>query len=29
MIIKSIAMSSRSIIAGKDNPTRVKVDELR
>ncbi len=29
MIIKSIALSSRSIIAGKDSPTRVKVDELR
>lgn len=29
MIIKSIALSSRSIIAGKDSPSRVKVDELR
>ena len=28
-IIKSIALSSRSIVAGKDTPTRVKVDELR
>jgi hypothetical protein len=29
MIIKSIAMSARSIVNGKDSPTRVKVDELR
>ena len=29
MIIKSIALSSRSVVAGKDTPTRVKVDELR
>ena len=29
MIIKSIALASRSIIAGKDSPSRVKVDELR
>ncbi len=28
-IIKAIALSSRSIILGKDTPTRVKVDELR
>lgn len=29
MIIKSIALSARSIVNGKDSPTRVKVDELR
>jgi len=29
MIIKSIALSSKTIIAGTDTPTRVKVDELR
>ncbi|TAL51411.1 MAG: M20/M25/M40 family metallo-hydrolase, partial [Chitinophagaceae bacterium] len=29
MIIKSIALSSRSIVAGKDSPARVKVEELR
>lgn len=29
MIIKSIALSARSIIAGKDTPTRVKVEDLR
>ena len=29
MIIKSIALSAKSIINGKDSPTRVKVDELR
>jgi hypothetical protein len=29
MVIKSIALSARSIISGKDTPTRVKVDELR
>ena len=29
MIIKSIALASRSIVAGKDTPTRVKVDELK
>lgn len=29
MIIKSIALSSRTIIAGKDSPTRVNVNELR
>jgi Zn-dependent M28 family amino/carboxypeptidase len=28
-VIKSIALSSRSIIAGRDTPTRVKVEELR
>lgn len=28
-VIKSIALSSRSIIAGKDAPSRVKVEELR
>lgn len=29
MIIKSIALSSRSIVAGKETPTRVNVSELR
>ena len=29
MIIRSIALSAQSIIAGKDTPTRVKVEELR
>jgi len=29
MIIKSIALSSKSIIAGKETPTRVKVEELK
>ena len=29
MIIKSIALSARSIVAGRDTPKRVKVDELR
>jgi Zn-dependent M28 family amino/carboxypeptidase len=29
MIIKSIALASRSIVAGKDTPTRVKVEDLR
>ena len=29
MIIKSIALSSKTIISGKDTPTRVKVEELR
>jgi Zn-dependent M28 family amino/carboxypeptidase len=29
MIIKSIALSARSIIAGKDTPGRVKVEDLR
>ena len=29
MIIKSIALSAKSIINGKDSPTRVKVEELR
>jgi hypothetical protein len=29
MIIKSIAMSARSIVSGKDSPTRVKVEDLR
>ena len=29
MIIKAIAMSSKSIVAGKETPSRVKVDELR
>src|SRR5687767_6428549 len=28
-IIKSIALASRSIVAGKETPTRVKVEELR
>lgn len=28
-IITSIALSARSIVSGKDSPTRVKVDELR
>jgi hypothetical protein len=28
-IIKSIAVSSKTIVAGKDTPTRVKVEELR
>lgn len=28
-IIKAIALSSRTIISGKDTPTRVKVEELR
>ncbi len=28
-VIKSIAISSKSIIAGKDTPTRVKVEELK
>jgi hypothetical protein len=28
-IIKAIALSSKSIIAGKETPTRVKVEELR
>jgi len=28
-VIKAIALSSRSIIAGKETPARVKVDELR
>ena len=28
MIIKSVALSSRTIIAGKETPARVKVDEL-
>ncbi|NJO25583.1 MAG: M20/M25/M40 family metallo-hydrolase [Bacteroidia bacterium] len=28
-IIKAIAVSSRSIVAGKDTPSRVKVEELR
>ncbi len=28
-IIKAIAESSKSIIAGKDSPARVKVEELR
>jgi hypothetical protein len=28
-IIKAIALSSKSIVAGKDTPTRVKVEELR
>ena len=28
-IIKSIALSSRSIVAGKDTPSRVKVEDLR
>ena len=29
MVIKSIALSAKSIIAGKDTPSRVKVEELR
>jgi len=29
MIIRSIAMSARSIVAGKDTPSRVNTDELR
>ena len=29
MIIKSIALASRTIVAGKDSPSRVKVEELR
>ncbi len=29
MIIKSVALSAKSIIAGKDTPSRVKVEELR
>ena len=29
MIIKSIALSSRTIVSGKDSPARVKVEELR
>jgi hypothetical protein len=29
MIIKSIALSSKTLIAGKDTPTRVKVEDLR
>lgn len=29
MIIKSIALSARSIVAGKDTPSRVKVEDLR
>lgn len=29
MIIRSIALASRSIVAGKDSPSRVKVEDLR
>src|ERR1700704_6437983 len=29
MIIRSIALSSKSIVSGKETPTRVKVEELR
>ena len=29
MIIKSIALSAKTIVAGKETPTRVKVEELR
>jgi hypothetical protein len=29
MIIKSVALSSKTITAGEDTPTRVKVEELR
>jgi hypothetical protein len=29
MIIKSVALSARSIIAGKETPARVKVEDLR
>jgi hypothetical protein len=28
-IIKAIALSSRSIVSGKDTPTRVKTETLR
>ena len=28
-IIKSIAISAKTIISGKDTPSRVKVEELR
>jgi hypothetical protein len=29
MIIRSIALSSRSIVAGKETPSRVKKEDLR
>jgi hypothetical protein len=29
MVIKAIGLSSKSIVAGKETPTRVKVEELR
>jgi hypothetical protein len=29
VIIKSIALASRTIVAGKDRPGRIKVEELR
>jgi len=29
MIIESIALSSKTIIDGKDTPTRVKAEELK
>ena len=29
MVIKSIALSSKTIVSGKDTPTRVKVEELK
>jgi hypothetical protein len=29
MIIRSIALSARSIVAGKDTPSRVKKEDLR
>jgi len=29
MIIKSVALSSKTIVAGKDTPSRVKIEELR
>jgi hypothetical protein len=29
MIIKSIALSSKTIVAGKDTPSRVKKEDLR
>jgi hypothetical protein len=29
MIIKAIAISSKSIVAGKETPTRVKTEDLR
>ncbi len=28
-VIKAIALSARTIVSGKDTPSRVKVDELR
>jgi hypothetical protein len=29
MVIKSIALSAKTIVNGKDTPTRVKVDDLK